>query len=105
MSSCRKPRGTRFVWSSIRSVEEPKEIRLASIGKVPKDYEAGRIRGRYVEAELPTLPFASGVFDPRQFGVFVTEARTVFPYLVPSRPLIGVLFHATMLRPLRVAST
>ncbi len=28
-----------------------------------RDYEEGRLSGRYVDAELPTLPFADSAFD------------------------------------------
>ena len=52
-----------FVWSSIQSVEELGRVRLAAMEVFLRDYEDGRAQGRYVEAELPALPFADGSFD------------------------------------------
>ena len=52
-----------FVWDSIRSVEELGEVRMSAMHAFLDDYEAGRTRGRYVNAELPTLPFADRSFD------------------------------------------
>ncbi len=52
-----------FVWDSIRSVEELGEIRMAAMNAFLDDYEAGRALGRYVDAELPRLPFADHSFD------------------------------------------
>jgi len=52
-----------FVWSSIRSVEELGEIRLNAMRKFLADYPEGRREGRYVDAELPELPFAGRSFD------------------------------------------
>jgi len=53
-----------FVWgATIRSVEELGRVRMAAMQIFLDDYEAGRVAGRYVDAELPTLPFADGAFD------------------------------------------
>jgi len=52
-----------FVWSSIRSVEELGQIRFAAMQRFLEDYELGRTQGRYVDAELPVLPFADASFD------------------------------------------
>jgi len=51
-----------FVWTSIRSVEQLRDIRTASMDTFLDDFEAGTRQGRYVVAELPTLPFASATF-------------------------------------------
>src|SRR5262245_40444058 len=48
---------TEFVWTVIRSVEELGQVRMAAMNDFLDDYPAGRIDGRYVEAELPNLPF------------------------------------------------
>jgi hypothetical protein len=52
-----------FVWDSIRSVEELGAVRMAAMRAFLDDYGSGRTRGRYVAAELPTLPFADDSFD------------------------------------------
>jgi len=52
-----------FVWTSIRSVEELGGTRMAAMNEFLNDFPAGKAAGRYVEAELPTLPFADASFD------------------------------------------
>ena len=52
-----------FIWSSIRSIDELKNLRLSAMRRFLDDYPAGRLEGRYVSAELPRLPFADRFFD------------------------------------------
>ncbi|MHC4118881.1 MAG: class I SAM-dependent methyltransferase [Planctomycetota bacterium] len=52
-----------FVWSSIRSVEQLRETRMSAMQKFLDDYDKGKEQGRYVDAELPALPFDDGTFD------------------------------------------
>jgi hypothetical protein len=52
-----------FVWDSIQSVEALGRIRMAAMEEFLDDYGPGRIEGRYVDAELPTLPFPDAAFD------------------------------------------
>src|SRR5262245_14728129 len=52
-----------FVWRSIRSVEELGEVRMAAMNAFLEDYPAGKTQGRYLDAELPTLPFTDSSFD------------------------------------------
>jgi hypothetical protein len=52
-----------FVWSSVQSVEELGQVRMAAMQVFLDDYTSGKVEGRYVEAELPTLPFAEASFD------------------------------------------
>ena len=52
-----------FVWNSIQPVEALGQIRMAAMEEFLDDYGPGRIEGRYVDAELPTLPFADASFD------------------------------------------
>jgi hypothetical protein len=52
-----------FVWKSIRSVEELGQFRMAAMQDFLDDYGLGRVEGRYVDAELPTLPFDDTAFD------------------------------------------
>ncbi len=53
-----------FVWGEgIRTVEELGQVRTAAMEIFLDDYDSGKASGRYVEAELPILPFASATFD------------------------------------------
>lgn len=52
-----------FVWSSIRSVDELGQVRMAAMETFLSDYGRGRAVGRYIEAQLPNLPFADRSFD------------------------------------------
>jgi hypothetical protein len=52
-----------FVWDTIQSVEALGALRLATMERFLEDFESGKRRGRYIEAELPSLPFASRSFD------------------------------------------
>jgi hypothetical protein len=83
-----------FVWSSIRSVDELGQVRMAAMEAFLSDYRQGRIDGRYIEAELPKLPFADGAFD------LVLCSHLLFLYSVQ----LGEEFHRDSLRELcRVA--
>ena len=52
-----------FVWDSIRSVEELGRIRMQAMQLFLDDYPVGKAQGRYVDAELPSLPFPDKSFD------------------------------------------
>lgn len=52
-----------FVWDVIHSVEELGEMRMAAMRAFLADYSAGKAQGRYINAELPNLPFADSSFD------------------------------------------
>jgi hypothetical protein len=52
-----------FVWSSISSIEELREIRMSAMRRFLEDYEDGKVQGRYVDAGLPILPFDDDAFD------------------------------------------
>ena len=52
-----------FVWTSIRSVDELGKVRMAAMNDFLDDYPAGKSQGRYIDAELPTLPFRDSSFD------------------------------------------
>jgi hypothetical protein len=52
-----------FVWSSIGSIEELREMRFSAMRQFLDDYDEGRQQGRYIDAELPALPFADGAFN------------------------------------------
>jgi hypothetical protein len=52
-----------FVWTSFQSVEELEQVRLKAMETFLEDYDLGKHQGRYVEAELPSLPFPDQSFD------------------------------------------
>jgi hypothetical protein len=52
-----------FMWSSIGSINELRDIRLMAMRKFLDDFEEGGQQGRYIVAELPNLPFDDGAFD------------------------------------------
>lgn len=52
-----------FVWDSIQSVEALGELRMTAMRAFLDDYASGKAVGRYVDAALPTLPFADASFD------------------------------------------
>lgn len=52
-----------FVWDSIPSVDELGRVRMAAMDAFLEDFSRGKHQGRYVEAGLPTLPFADSSFD------------------------------------------
>jgi hypothetical protein len=52
-----------FVWETIHSVEELDQVRMAAMNEFLRDYPAGLTAGRYIDAELPSLPFADSSFD------------------------------------------
>ena len=52
-----------FVWDTISSVEQLGTVRMAAMQAFLDDYDAGRQQGRYIDAELPTLPFRDLSFD------------------------------------------
>jgi methyltransferase family protein len=52
-----------FVWDTITSVDELAVLRTSAMETFLADYDEGRIAGRYVEGELPALPFPDQSFD------------------------------------------
>lgn len=52
-----------FIWTSITSVDELGRIRMAAMQEFLSDYPQGLEQGRYVDGELPELPFADNEFD------------------------------------------
>jgi hypothetical protein len=85
-----------FVWDGhIRSVDELGRIRMAAMQRFLDDFEPGTRAGRYVNAELPNLPFANGAFDLALCSYFLFLYST----------LLGEAFHRLALHELcRVAS-
>ena len=52
-----------FVWTTIRSIDELRAVRMSSMETFLADFEAGRGEGRYLDATLPNLPFTPVSFD------------------------------------------
>ena len=53
-----------FVWDeAIPDADALKTVRMAAMATLLEDYEQGRGEGRYVDAGLPSLPFAHRAFD------------------------------------------
>lgn len=53
----------KFIWQNISSVEELGYIRMTAMKRFLDDFERGKFEGRYVCAELPSLPFNDKEFD------------------------------------------
>jgi hypothetical protein len=53
----------RYVWSDITSIEDLGRVRMSAMDGFLADFEQGKTAGRYVDAELPSLPFADESFD------------------------------------------
>jgi hypothetical protein len=52
-----------FLWDTIRSVEQLEALRMSAMQCFLSDFEEGKRTGRYLAAELPSLPFRDGAFD------------------------------------------
>jgi SAM-dependent methyltransferase len=52
-----------FTWTTIKTVDELGRLRMAAMEEFLSDYPRGVEQGRYVDGELPRLPFADGGFD------------------------------------------
>lgn len=79
---------TEFVWDAIRSVEELGQVRMAAMNDFLDDYPSGRADGRYVAAELPTIPFDDSSFD------LALSSHFLFLYTMP----LGEEFHSLAIR-------
>ena len=53
----------KFVWSSIKSIEELAHKRRTAMNTFLKDFDQGKIENRYISAELPSVPFENAQFD------------------------------------------
>lgn len=61
MDQVRRNQGD-YVWEAIPSVDALGAVRMAAMERFLADFEAGRREGRYVVAELPSLPFGGRHF-------------------------------------------
>ncbi|HEX2954052.1 MAG TPA: SAM-dependent methyltransferase [Bacillota bacterium] len=53
----------KFIWSSIKNIEELGKIRMKAMKEFLNDFAVGEREGRYIFAELPVLPFTNRQFD------------------------------------------
>jgi hypothetical protein len=84
-----------FVWTSIRSIDELARARMAAMTDFLDDFVVGRAAGRYLDAELPALPFADRSFD------LALSSHFLFLYTLQ----LGQEFHLAAVREMcRVAS-
>ena len=84
-----------FVWTEIASVEELGHVRMSAMTMFLDDFDRGKTEGRYVDAELPSLPFADKSFD------LAVCSHFLFLYTTQ----LGETFHHDAIRELcRVAS-
>jgi hypothetical protein len=84
-----------FVWTNIRSIEELGRVRMAAMNAFLDDYAAGRADGRYIDGELPNLPFGDSSFD------LALSSHFLFLYSAQ----LGVTFHRAAIREMcRVAA-
>jgi hypothetical protein len=77
-----------FVWTEIPSVEALGKLRMAAMDEFLSDYEAGKSQGRYIEAELPDLPF-----EDSSFGLALCS-HLLFLYTAQ----LGEAFHRRAIR-------
>ena len=85
-----------FVWGQgIRDLDELGAVRTAAMQAFLADYERGTRDGRYLDASLPSLPFANSSFDLALCSHFL------FLY---SGHLDESFHHAALLEMLRVAA-
>jgi len=52
-----------FVWNSIKSPDELGQVRMSAMKQFLSDYPKGKEQRRYINAELPVLPFSDQEFD------------------------------------------
>src|SRR5262245_41536021 len=83
-----------FVWEAIPSVEELGRVRMAAMQEFLTDYPEGVRQGRYLAAELPSLPFGNHEFD------LALCSHLLFLY---SDQLGKAFHHASVLELARVA--
>lgn len=53
----------KFVWKTIRSVDQLGEIRMAAMNRFLSSYESGKREGRYISGSITELPFENNSFD------------------------------------------
>ena len=52
-----------YIWKNIKTVKELAETRMSAMKTFLNDFEAGKKENRYINAELPDVPFKDSVFD------------------------------------------
>ena len=77
-----------FVWTHIRSIDELGRVRMAAMTAFLADFGVGKAEGRYIDAELPTLPLTDDSFD------LALSSHFLFLYTTQ----LGEAFHRAALR-------
>jgi hypothetical protein len=70
----------KFVWDSIKSVEELAMIRRNSMNEFLNDFEKGKMEYRYIPAELPDLPFKDDQFGLALSSHFLFLYENILSY-------------------------
>lgn len=83
-----------FLWEAITSVEELGKVRMAAMHAFLDDFPGGLAEGRYLNAELPSLPFPDDDFD------LALCSHLLFLY---SQQLNEAFHHSSLLELCRVA--
>lgn len=52
-----------FTWSNIKSVDDLGSLRMSAMEDFLSDYPSGVVQGRYIDGELPHMPFSDRDFD------------------------------------------
>jgi len=52
-----------YIWGTIKSTDELGQVRMAAMQEFLSDFALGKAEGRYVQGELPILPFEGNQFD------------------------------------------
>ena len=54
---------SQFRWTYFKTPDDLEQCRLAAMDRFLEDFEKGKTEGRYLEGELPHLPFADAAFN------------------------------------------
>jgi len=84
-----------FVWQNISSPDALYRMRMEAMHTFLEDYEQGKVQGRYIDEELPTLSFKDKQFDVALSSHFL---------LLYSRHLDEAFHMEAILEMLRVAN-
>jgi hypothetical protein len=84
-----------FLWTSIASVADLGRVRMSAMNAFLQDFPLGKAEGRYIDAELPALPFADASFE------LALSSHFLFLYTTQ----LGEAFHRAAIREMcRVAN-
>lgn len=87
-----------FVWAQISSVEQLAEIRHLAMQRFLADYVMGKQEGRYLDAQLPVLPFADNCFDLALCSHFLFLYSEQFSFALHLQSIVDLCRVATEVR-------